>query len=218
MKIVTFGDSWGYGSELKPGEIPFGQILANETNSEHLNFSVPGMSLAPIMFNVIRKRAEIHRKDVVLVVIPPDIRWYQLLDNEWHSISMMTESTWSKHAGHFSIEWFIHHHNLFILNIQNTLKTIGCRFLLFHNYGELKFYPEYKALIDKRKFLSDKSLTSLLDSPEWDDNYSKDKKYDGPPMKLSGRFFQGNVNHPNQLGHYKIADLINKHLNLYETV
>ena len=45
MKLVTFGDSWPYGSDLHPGEHPFGELLAQQLNAQqYVNKSCPATS------------------------------------------------------------------------------------------------------------------------------------------------------------------------------
>jgi hypothetical protein len=45
MKLVTFGDSWPYGSDLSSEEQPFGAILAQQLNvQQYINKSCPATS------------------------------------------------------------------------------------------------------------------------------------------------------------------------------
>lgn len=217
MKVFSFGDSWGYGSELKPKEIPFGQIIANNLGVEHINLSKEGMSFPCIMFEIFDHAKKINEDDVVLIIIPPDIRWYSMDPaKKFYTVTPFksTEEEWKNYVLKKPLEWFIHHHNLFMFSIQSLLKEKKCKYMMAHNYGTLKIVDPYVELIDTSVFLSDMSLTKLLGSNDWKENYTKDS--DGPDIEFTGKYFAGNITHPNQLGHKKIAELINQKMKLYK--
>jgi hypothetical protein len=121
--------------------------------------------------------------------------------------------------------WFRYHASLFTYTIQSALDSIGCTYLFMHNYGgEFIIDDRFKSLIDTNNFLDvKKSLTTLLEA---NDRYQAYEKYtsdgnlmDGPIaespfVELKDRtdfnsiYFEGNASHPNQLGHYRIKELI----------
>ena len=214
MKVYTFGDSWGAGAELKPKEITFGKIIADKLNVEHDNLAVEGSSLGVILFTLLQNNNLITDDDIVLIVVPPDVRWYGMnVNHEFYPVLLDTDE-WKRMLHDKPIDWFIQHHNLFIYSIQSVLNSKGCKYIMMHNYGELCIKPEFQTLIDNNVFLSNKSLTSLLSSSDWN-NYTLDS--DGPNIKFTGKYFAGNFSHPNQDGHYRIAELINEKMKLYDT-
>lgn len=216
MTVYTYGDSWGYGSMLKDGEIPFGQIIANKLNVRHSNQATPGNSLGFINFKIFEMNHLITENDIVLIVVPPDTRWYGMHeDGKFKTIStQIQDDEWYQVLGNKPLLWFQKHHNYFVFAIQELLKRKKCRFMFMCNYGELSPLREYKALIDKETMLSEKSLSELLTGSIV---YKLSKLFDGPSInEFSGKYFEGTLTHPNQLGHYRIAELINDKMKLYE--
>jgi hypothetical protein len=92
-----------------------------------------------------------------------------------------------------------------------------CRFLLMHNFGRLVIKPQFQSLINREAFLSTKSLTELLTGSDvWENYQSRNWDEDGPDTsRFTGKYFAGTQFHPNQLGHYRIAELINEKMKLY---
>jgi hypothetical protein len=210
MTLYVFGDSWGAGAELDNTEQHFGIVLSNILHIKCLNYSKQGSSLGEIVSKVVSKSNLIKTNDVVVVIVPPDIRWYNV-DNNMHPTTMLSMSDeWHEFAKDKTIEWFIYHHSLFIYTIVSVLKTIGCKFILAHNYGKLELRPDFEKLIDvSSNFLSIDSLTKLLSDEDWTDNYSKEMKNDGPKTEVfKGKYFEGKQWHPNGLGHKRIAELL----------
>lgn len=217
MRVFTFGDSWGAGAELQPKEITFGQIISNHLKVPHLNFSFSGYSLANIMFIMIDNYESITDNDIVLVVIPPDVRWYTMDHRKQFKPLWINTDEWKTTLHDKPIEWFIAHHNLFIYTIYSMLTAKKCRFLLMHNFGRLVIKPQFQSLINREAFLSTKSLTELLTGSDvWENYQSRNWDEDGPDAnRFTGKYFAGTQFHPNQLGHYRIAELINEKMKLY---
>ena len=42
MKIIAFGDSWAYGSELNEGEKPYPHWMAQQLGVEYSNYNEKG--------------------------------------------------------------------------------------------------------------------------------------------------------------------------------
>lgn len=214
--LYVFGDSWGYGSELTGSEKPFANILSAWLNIDHKNFSQPGLSLGHITSLVLNELEDINEDDFVVVVIPPDVRWYSIDDNfRFRTLSLVDENHKDSIAD-LSLSWFIYHHNLFMYTICNALSTKTNKFILAHNYGKLIFLDSFNPIIDHSHFLSNHSLTDLLTGKTWEENYSLE--YDGPTLDaFSGKYFEGKKWHPNQSGHVEIAKLLLKKFQTYQT-
>lgn len=216
MKVHSFGDSWAYGAELKKGDRTFGQLIADRLKIKHLNHGMQGFSMGNVLLSVFDKSDTLAPNDLALVVLPPDIRWYSMdMEGNWQTYKRNSEG-YEEYFLQKPIDWFIHHHNIFMYTMQSIFKDKRCKFLFMHNYGNLVIYNQYHRLIDRNNILSNKSLTELLHENSWD-NYSQEKKSDGPRDDFfKGKYFEGNKDHPNQLGHMKIAELINNKMKLYE--
>jgi hypothetical protein len=203
--LYCFGDSWGYGAELNFNidEKPFAKLLANEFSYDLKNFSQNNMSLGLITRTISKVADQISNTDIVLVVIPPDSRWY----TEWETIDYIESANFYIDK---TDDWFSYHHQLFIFTICEMLKKTGCKYLLMHNYGEFPLHNSeyYFSKFYQDKFLSQNSLTDILTGSS---NckigpIEVEKLQDG--YLFYGPYFEGNRWHPNQKGHEKIAELI----------
>jgi len=217
-KVFCFGDSFGAGAELKKGEYPFVKWFSSELGLLFINYSVEGASLGIILHKLIVNHLKITKDDIVLVIIPPDSRWYDENEKDgFYSLSnYMKEDYYIKFLNKKTLEWFEYHHSLFIYTIQKILDDIGCYYCMAHNYGRIGG-KHYNLNIDYSKFLSETDLINLLASKpiEWD-NYPHNIEpkehrfmYDGPPAihDHDSPYLYGTLGHPNELGHKYIAKL-----------
>lgn len=218
-RVFCFGDSFGYGSELKYGQYPFVKWFAEKLNLPYVNYSLPGASLGFILYNLTVKHTKINKDDIVLVIVPPDSRWYdQNKDEGFYSLSnYMIEDYYHKFLNKKTLEWFEYHHSLFIYTIQKILDDIGCYYIMAHNYGRIGG-RHYKLNIDYNKFLSDTDIVNLLASApvEWN-NYPHDAEppehqfmHDGMPELRDEQsiYLKGTDGHPNEEGHKFLAELM----------
>jgi hypothetical protein len=222
-KILCFGDSWAAGAELRREEHPFVHWFAKHLNLPYHNYGKEGSSLAEILFTLLTTK-NISSDDIVIVVTPPDARSYDE-ENEKIVTATIYEDNCSytqrknlkPEFQHRSIFWFEYHHLLFINCIQKTLDEIGCDYIMMHSYGNLPCDEKYNLHINRKKFLSDRSLTMILSDVDSEWNNYPDEMYlsntpsdpTKPPDELfAGKYFEGKVNHPNELGHKKIAELL----------
>ena len=162
-----------------------------------------------ILQKIITTVDNLDENDTVVVIIPPDIRWYTI-DNQYSFKSLsIGNPQYARLADTLSVEWFIYHHNLFIYTIISMITQKTKNLVLAHNYGKLVIHEWFDNKIDRQYFLSENSLTVLLGSDEWLYNYTKHNRKDGPgPEQFSGKYFEGKHNHPNDLGHLQIAMII----------
>jgi len=224
--IYCFGDSWGYGSELDlTKEKPFVNLIAEDLNISFKNKSVEGASFGQITHDIIN-HCEFNLEDFVLVIVPPDVRWYyENIDNKISSLWVPDESLFNDDTideirkselslyvntiTHRKI-WYEYHQSLFLFVLQEFFKEKHVHFLFVHNYGKLKIYESFNNLLLKENFLDlDRSLTSILTNLE--DINLIENQTDGPTKNMFiGEFFEGNGYHPNQLGHYEIKNILLK--------
>lgn len=209
-KIYCFGDSWAAGAELKESEKPFVHWFAENLGKEYVNFGQQGASLGIILYTLICNIDKIKSDDIVLVVIPPDVRWYDENEEQgFYSLMQWMTEDYVKSLNNKTVEWFKYHHLVFIYTMQKLLDEIGCFYLLAHNYGQLPTNDQYKIPIDYNKFLSKVDLTNLI-SERYDPWCSYQLIIDGPTHvhDFHGKYFEGNVDHPNELGHKRIAEIM----------
>jgi hypothetical protein len=222
-KLICFGDSWAVGAELQKNQEPFVHWTAQKLNIPYMNYGKEGSSLGLILHTIVSKLDAIAQDDIVIVIVPPDTRWYdENHERGFYSVQNWQRDEYLKFVNNKTLEWFIYHHALFVYTIQKLLDNIGCQYILAHNYGQISEYKKYKLPIDFSKFLNQYSLTDILSGyiVEWKGypDFSPDTmeyglRYhlDGPPDSLfSGVYFENCKSHPNELGHKKIAELILK--------
>lgn len=206
MKIMTFGDSWAAGYGLKKDEKNFTDFLAQFLRCKSKNFGVSSSSLGHILHDFTKNIHTARENDLVIVIIPPDVRWYTesgrgnftslLIDNREYQTFVKDKTNY----------WFRYHHSLFIYSIHSICSGLGLDHILAHNYGTIDLIKPFDSIIPNNIFLNRyKSLTSLLGAKDYN-NY--DLNYDGPPDYLIGKNFISNDTHPNQEGHKIIAELL----------
>jgi hypothetical protein len=216
--IHCFGDSWAAGAELKKGQHPFVHWVAEQVGTDYNNFGKNGSSLGIIVHTITQKLTEIKPTDLVLVVVPPDTRWYdENLGRGFFSLSMDQPGDFLKFINYKTLEWFKYHHALFIYLIQKMLTDCGCTYIMMHNYGQISDTKKYNLNVDYDRFLSEHDLTTLLtETPytwtNYPDQSPKAAQFDstaGPPTDIfTGKYFAGCQCHPNELGHREIARLL----------
>ena len=219
--IYCFGDSWGYGAELDfdAGEKPFVELFDEQVK----NYSKSGQGLPIITQDILRNHHLIKKWETVFVVIPPDTRWYTENKNHFENLTIYTDEYPNKRYMDFISDktsfWFMYHANLFVYTMQSIFDGIGCKYMFMHNYGgEFTIHRDFKKLIKVDKFLDIKnSLTTLLSSEDGFTSWKSDgpqKVHPSVPLDVekkgtfTGKYFEGNQTHPNQLGHYRIKELI----------
>jgi hypothetical protein len=207
--IWCFGDSWGYGSELNfsAGEIPFAKIVANKLGTELRNLSVENLSLGLITREIALASDSFSKDDLVLVVIPPDSRWY----TEWKTLGYNYDKIFFADK---SDEWFEYHHQLFIFAICEMIDKKNCDYLLMHNYGKFPLDGSKYCFTNyhQDRFLDTKSLTELLTDSHASRISPIQVEINQSKAIFNGPYFEGCQWHPNELGHQYIADKITERL------
>lgn len=207
MTVWSFGDSWGAGWGLEnPSQDCVGNIVAKHLSKNHIQKSKAGSSLGQIMYNLQSNSCDFKQNDLILVIVPPDIRWYTEDSRSIISIHQ-SHKEWQKFIKNKTALWFQYHHSLFLYTIYCICREYRCNLIMAHNYGSLEIIKTFERLIPESAFLDkDKSLTELLQGNDWHHNYGM--KFDGPPKPFEGQYFIENDTHPNAKGHKKIADIL----------
>lgn len=214
--LIVFGDSWAAGAELLDDQKPFGHWMAQELNITWTNHGREGSSLGLILHALIQQLAVIKENDLVIVIIPPDTRWYdENQEQGFYSLQNYQRQDYFKFLNNKTLEWFRYHHAGFIYTMQKILNDVGCRYIMAHNYGQVNQYQKFNLNVDYDQFLNECSLTELLSghSIEWKsypEHLPLDRRYDedGPSSKVFVvPYFAGCQCHPNEFGHKLIAQL-----------
>ena len=220
MKVFCFGGSnaTGYMLDWKSGEKPFVDHFAKSLNIESINYSENGSSLGIVLHRLVAHHTEISKDDLVLVMIPPDVRWYDENEEQgFYSLSnYMIEDYYHKFLNNKTLEWFRYHHSLFVYSIQKILDDIGCYYAMAHDYGDISEWKKYGLNIDFSKFLSDVDVSNLLSVnpqsweiyPDHIEPREHQFMYDGPNgHDTESPYIMPDNGHPSDLGHKKLAEL-----------
>lgn len=205
-QVFAFGDSWAYGSELDfaAGDKPFVHWFAQAVDMPYTNFGKEGASLAIILKTLVDNIKSITEDSIVLVVVPPDVRWYSQTEEQGF-YTIKDHAEYLRIAGDHSAEWFTYHHAMFIYTIQKLLNDRGCRYIMAHNYGTIAETKKYNFPFARSKFLSLQDLTSILSGVY---NASTVLFHDPKAELFTGEYFEGCIHHPNVKGHKRIAELL----------
>jgi len=201
--IWVFGDSWAAGYGLKEKEKRFSDHFEGEV----INKGISASSMGHVTADVLKQSPEFKEGDSLVVIIPPDTRWYNIQrDYQTSSIFNDCPEQLSILEIHSYREWYVYHHSLFIYTLINLAKDKGMRLVLAHNYGKLEIAPFFdipdSVFLDRKK-----SLTHLLLGTEvWVDNLRVADK--NRMNNVQHDYFIPGDNHPNELGHKIIADMI----------
>ena len=231
MNIFCFGDSFGAGSGLKYFEKPFVHWFSIFFHSSYTNFSVPGNSLGVILHEIVNQKKNIKKDDIVLVVVPPDTRWYDENQDKGFFSVMNWMPEYRRNLGEKTLEWFIYHNALFIYTAQKILDEVGCQYIMIFAYGnndDREKLRKYNLSIDYEKFYH-KTISDIignvdLEWPVFPDHLPLTHQFnvDAPnpikekPYPTSKYHVSDSDHHPNELGHKLIAQkLYEKYCELY---
>lgn len=206
MKIMTFGDSWAAGWGLKKHEKNFTDFLAHFLRCKKINHGVSSSSLGHILHDFTKNIQYAKQNDFVIIVIPPDTRWYTQSSQHSFRSMLLGDKDYNKFIADKSDYWFRYHHSLFVYSIYSVCEQLNLNYILAHNYGELTFVQPFDQLIPDSIFLDRfRSLTTMLGGKDY---YNLDLKNDGPPDTVKGYNFIPNDTHPNEKGHKLISKMM----------
>lgn len=225
-RLVFFGDSWTAGAELdNPQQDRYASILGSTYKLPILDFSHNGKSFQKITTEIFRDY-KYEPGDFVILCIPPDIR--DLGENSngvftsIHSFDGIDEVgdemelLLKKQFIHFRDvitqlkNWSPYHQHLCLYAIQSYFSSLKIPCIFFTNYGKLDKDFHFNGKIDRTNFLIQESLTTYLGGNDLT-LVPSNLVTDGPTDIQSifiGKYFEGKLCHPNELGHSRIANLI----------
>lgn len=206
-KLVTFGDSWPYGAELLPGEIPYGGILSKLLSLNFENHSQNATSNEHMILQLKRyidSLNEVNKTIAVFFITSPARTCLIDFDGTEKEISPWTDQS----RGSRAHAWYKFFHTplqdqfrtrLVILALQRmcNLFNIDDYYIIGWSNIDLDFPG-----IDKTKIYN-QTCAELFGAPaEHEFSLAKDNQYVYP-----------NNCHPNQNGHVFIAETLAKWIN-----
>jgi hypothetical protein len=216
-QLINLGDSWAAGHGVSE-HCRYANLLADKYQAKIIDLSESGDSLGVVLWKFIKylENHQLTEQDLVLVTMPPDIRWYQWSKFSRPECDFNGMSISGNHDSYIQFldgcnadtGWFKAHAGLFCTYIINHCKLHNIQILIQHNYGTLTDIPEPFATQLKQSVADyDHSMWNWLGLTEWQDNYA-DIHVDGPPgvPPPDNSYMLPNDNHPNQAGHSLIAE------------
>jgi hypothetical protein len=212
QKLVTFGDSWPVGIELKTHEKPFGSILANLLEVDcYENYAVAGSSVDALIYQLDQyiKLSDHNDYQTTAVFFITGLSRVMFFDYDGNPVYYKVPpdiNHFSKDPGHLYYKYFYtSHYEMF--NAQRTLVALQA---MCRNANINDFYlPGFKNIdlnfsgIDIDRIYPENclSLFGLQSQDELSDNHHNPYIY---PCHY----------HPNQLGHEFIATTLNNWIQL----
>ena len=176
-KIYSYGDSWCRGSELTDKDVDvenrrhYTYWISKSLNCPYEIVADCGASFGSIVQQVINDLQKFDSKSLVLIIVPPDVRWYDQdgRDDEekFRDISSTDDDYIPLLGVHKGTYWFRWHWSLFLYTLHSMLNQKEIPFITMHNWGKMSedLLPVYEDLIDWNKHLSQDSLSQLLNEP-----------------------------------------------------
>lgn len=214
--VWNFGDSWAAGHGVQSDQ-KYASQLAHKLGVPLIDYAESGSGMAQVLFTVLNKSPLFSAGDLLLVTIPPDVRWYRYTpdhDNtDFTTLSFGQKELYydfltsmnSKHP-----EFFGWHTGMYITYLINYCAQQGIHLLMQHNYGTLSDIPAVFDHQNYQNYLADAhtSMWEWLGIPAWDNNYDH-QAGDGPPLYselADSEYMLPGDNHPNALGHTLITE------------
>tara|TARA_B100001113_G_C21082006_1_gene610364 strand:+ start:412 stop:1119 length:708 start_codon:yes stop_codon:yes gene_type:complete len=193
----------------KWNEKPYVYHVAQELGAKSMIRANVGKSLGVIAETLIKdvtnpidnkdfKKYILDDKTLVLIMVPPDTRWYTHDEDNEDSFTELRIGTeehkyWLGNKGRY---WFEYHQSMFISTIHQVLRHHGIPYLTMNNLGKFGVFE----CID--------SLRPLID---WDKHMYRDS--DLTSRLQRGHDFAFDNEHPNIDGHKKISKWILEKIN-----
>tara|TARA_Y100000389_G_C17437416_1_gene506383 strand:- start:537 stop:1178 length:642 start_codon:yes stop_codon:yes gene_type:complete len=201
--IVSFGDSWPAGAELNTGEKPFGELIAEQSDYNHANYSQSGTSIPHMILQLqkyIKNDPGGHPYALFCITSSSRSLYYDddyLLNLGWREIHIHNEDaageSYYRHLYSDTLAYF--HANVYILALQQICikhkikdRYVFCweSFDLMPGIDTSKIYPH--TLVD---------IIGAGAKPAGKKEVAIDRNHE---------CVKPNDCHPNQKGHQKIAD------------
>lgn len=218
--LWNYGDSWAAGSGIDRNKT-YAMIITDSLGYRIQNYSQDGLSLAYMVRQFYENANRYSENDLVLITVPPDVRWMTVRDRGQGPKfeAMFNTAPEYKHFAN-SINgyqiWFKYCHGLFLQSIVDFCENRKIKLAMQHNYGYMdidKIFDTnkiYNYFVDQKRSMwdwLDFKLTYIPDGNNYfDDVYNIAN--DGPLTMVESEYCLPDDNHPNELGHQKIAHTI----------
>ena len=202
MKLVSFGDSWPAGAELNPGEKPFGQLIAEQLDRDHDNYSQSATSIPHMILQLqqsIKDDPGGHPMALFCITSTSRSMCYDddyMKNMGWREIHISHEDAvaQSYYRNLYSDTLAYFHANVYLLALQQICQRHNINDRYVFNWENFDLMPG----IDTSKIYS-RTLVDIIGAglPSGKNEVAIDSTHEN---------IYPNDCHPNQKGHQKIAD------------
>lgn len=203
-KLFVFGDSWPQGSELKPGEKTFGEIVANNLGFDFDNRAQPSTSIPHLILQLKEVIDNANFLDMYkdqsffLFFLSSPLR-----DLYWHNgKTMELEPAHPEDA-----DWYVKFHSQELAEYRVNTSLLALQHLITI-YKIPSFFVWGWEKVDLWKEVDTSHFYPISCAEMFTDNYTTFQKL----QESKNRYIWPNFGHPNQLGHQLIADNLTKFL------
>ena len=213
--FYVFGDSWAEGYGLQKDEKNFSNWIEEFTGTKVANYGQAASSLGHITFDVLKHSTHFTNRDTLVVVTPPDVRWYEIKSPVQATSLFEGMTKYDEFLENKNVEWFTYHHSLFCMTLVNKALEKGMKVCLMRNFGNLNLWDFAKDVVEPNLLDKDNSLTEILTDKKYDlDTGLTSKGFKLEQLKeiQHPNFIPGD-NHPNETGHKIIAKKVLDFLN-----
>ena len=201
--LVSFGDSWPAGAELKGGAIPFGKLIADELGYNFENYAQNATSIPHMILQLqqyIKDNPGSHPTALFCITSSSRSIYYDEDHMEhmgWREIHISNSDETSKqYYKHFYSEQLGHFHaNVYLAALQHLCLKNKIRDRYVFNWEKIDLIPG----IDTGKIYHN-TLADILGAGI---RHTKEVN-----INSNHELVKPNRNHPNQKGHQKIADVL----------
>lgn len=198
--MLIFGDSWPSGSELAPTELPYGTLLANQLACESTTFAQLSSSIPHLVLQLRLAIAQGFcntRAIFFLTGVDRDLIWDNSLPKELNPASPADVNWYAKYNSH---ELTTYRVNTTLIALQSMCAKYNIEDYYIWGWDRVDLWDE----VDRTKIYKDTVADVFLEGANIPVGatkivYLKNSK---------NRFIWPNSGHPNQLGHQRIADLL----------
>lgn len=233
-RFYWFGDSWVTGLELEKlvpltevNNYLFGKLVSDFFKADFVNKGDPGSSVDIIPYKFTSVVDELQTNDIVFFCLTASLRTSILLDDstECKTIRPYNESTdaiskfWYKNIDSYQQRLYNYEKVINLLYLWTKELGIKCYFL---NLFTVEPKSIFNVIPDKNWLIDRKSCVAQSILHVNDPNNAEIVRNDMPTLKSEDWYYQEQLikkyiypcdNHPNILGHQKIADILIEKLN-----
>jgi hypothetical protein len=207
--LLTFGDSWPYGSELPVSVPTYGKLIANKLDISYFCFANPATSIEHMILQLQQAIPQLDhtQKNLAIFTLTSPTRSIYFNSNVAREIYIGTNDAISKN--YFKYLWSDALDHLKVNTTILALQHICSRYNIDDYYvsGFNSINPDYYGIDVTRIFNNgNMSLADLLDCQV------SDGMFDNMDFCIdhTNKYITPNICHPNQLGHEKIAEVLYK--------